>query len=527
MSGTKFELIQRIIENKGCSSQNDEHEHGIVSGDEHDDTDEKSVGDNKFINDPMLSKLPPPVLEAFLRYAGNSSSQSPQQPQLLPIQQKSYDIIRNGDDAVLFSPTGTGKTLAYTIPLAARLWEWKRDGSLATDKTKRSQMMQQIRRQSRNDSLPPKPMDPATPCILVVEPSRELARQVGKVWTKFHPTAAKSKRHVVTVYGGVPMARHAALLDSKVDVVIGTPGRIRELIREKYLSTSKIRSIVLDEADTLLNFKDVPEVEWLLDGMREDYQLVLASATVNKRVEKFVGDVMELEVGEDGYVVVDPTVMQENGVVRDEYDEELSGINDLEFTLGMPNTDGIEQTEGLIDSDNGLTADREQRQDIPKVRHWSMAASSSSRTILASDLIVTMAPRRGIIFAPSKAEVELVAQQLSERLAAANDVSIHVLHGDMVQAARARAIAAFREDVSDTSMIHVTNMKSKKDAGLREQEGRSRISRILVATDVASRGLDLPAVDLVVQVSKNRDSKFSEFLSLLYPFVCNCVCLLK
>ena len=56
-------------------------------------------------------------------------------------------------------------------------------------------------------------------------------------------------------------------------------GRIRELISEKYLSTSHLRSIVLDEADTLLNFQDKPQVEWLLDGMKDDYQLVLASNT--------------------------------------------------------------------------------------------------------------------------------------------------------------------------------------------------------------------------------------------------------
>ena len=55
----------------------------------------------------------------------------------------------------------------------------------------------------------------------------------------------------------------------------------------------------------MLNFKDNPEVEWLLEGMRDDYQLILASATVDKRVEKFVGEIMELEVGEEGYVVVD------------------------------------------------------------------------------------------------------------------------------------------------------------------------------------------------------------------------------
>ncbi len=88
-------------------------------------------------------------------------------------------------------------------------------------------MKQQRQRQyNKNDSLSsqsPGPIDAATPSILVVEPSRELARQVGKIWGKFHPTATKSsKRQVVTVFGGVPMARHAALLGSKTDVVIGS-----------------------------------------------------------------------------------------------------------------------------------------------------------------------------------------------------------------------------------------------------------------------------------------------------------------
>ena len=85
------------------------------------------------------------------------------------------------------------------------------------------------------------------------------------------------------------------------------------MIRENYLSTKHLRAIVLDEADTLLNFGDNPEVEWLLDGMPNDYQLVLASATINKRVEKFVGEVMELEVGEEGYVVVGGGDSSDNG----------------------------------------------------------------------------------------------------------------------------------------------------------------------------------------------------------------------
>ena len=517
MSGTKSELIDRLITRQEGIEQNNEKlgngddisiddgknnsKNTVSESDEGGEDEERTTYD-----DPMLSQLPTPVLEAFLKYTASNSidssfedlSQLSNEPKLLPIQQKSYDIIADGKDAVLFAPTGTGKTLGFVLPLAARLWAWKRDGSLASSSSKRTHRMKQQRKQNKNDSYSDysdTPTDPATPSILVIEPSRELARQVGKVWSKFHPTSTKnSKRHVVTVYGGVPMTRHAALLDSKVDVVIGTPGRIRELIREKYLSTSKIRSIVLDEADTLLNFKDVPEVEWLLEGMREDYQLVLASATVNTRVEKFVEEVMELEVGEEGYVVVDSALMRGSGVGHDEHHEfdDIGGIEGLENT----NADGIEvgdeNVDVTIDNDSLIRDNKVTK--IPKVRHWSMAASTSARTMLASDIIVTMKPRRGIVFVASKAEVELVALQLSERLSAANDVSVHVLHGDMVQAARARTVAAFREDVSGTTTDSTA------------EPTRSRMTRIMVATDVASRGLDLPAVDLVVQFGIPRDS---------------------
>jgi len=303
-----------------------------------------------------------------------------------------------------------------------------------------------------------------------LEPSRELARQVGKVWGKFHPTATKtSRRQVVTVFGGVPMARHAAMLGGKTDVVVGTPGRIRELIREKYLSTAHIRSIVLDEADTLLNFGDNPEVEWLLDGMQNDYQLVLASATINKRVEKFVGEVMELEVGEEGYVVVDDG---DYGVAADAGDDAYGDAGGLEIGGVSGEENGIQIDE--IDSNVQRSTLELPSNRKPVVHHWSMAASATSRTALTSDLIVTMAPRRGIVFVPSKAEVEVVARELSERLSTANDVTVHILHGDMAQAARSRTVTAFRGD-------------------------STRMTRVLVATDVASRGLDLPAVDLVLQ----------------------------
>jgi superfamily II DNA/RNA helicase len=452
VSGNKAELVDRILSHQQSSSAGKD----VLK----EDASEISYH-------PSLSQLPKPVLESFLRFSSSSNaarnmnvhddgadaSASPtQQPKLLPIQERSFDIIADGGDAVIFSPTGTGKTLAYILPLAKRLFEWKHDGSLQHRKKIQKQRFIQQQR-NKNDSMPSKQTEAAAPSILVIEPSRELAKQVGKVWSKFHPTVTKATKQIVTVFGGVPTARQAALLSSKTDVVVGTPGRIRELIREGFLSTSHVRSIVLDEGDVLLNFQDNPEVEWLLEGMRNDYQLILASATINKRVETFVGEVMELEVGEEGYVnMVD--VVDEDATSND-YGIET---NDIDFEI-----------EGT---------DEQSTQEV--VNHWAMAASARDRTALVSDLIITSAPRRGIIFVPSKAEVEVVAQELIERLSSANDVSIHVLHGDMVQAARSRTIVAFRGD-TETAPTQ-TNM-----------------SRILVATDVASRGLDIPTVDLVLQ----------------------------
>lgn len=193
-------------------------------------------------------------------------------------------------------------------------------------------------------------------------------------------------------------------------------------------------------------------MEWLLDGMANDYQLVLASATINKRVEKFVTEVMELEVGEEGYVVVNGNNELDAGAVDA---EEIS-------------IDGID-----VDTESTVEGNLE-RTKAATVRHWSMPASATSRVTLTSDLILTMTPRRCIVFAPTKAEVESVAQELKERLSTTNDISIHVLHGDMVQQARSRTVSSFRDELAGKT-------------------------RILVATDVASRGLDLPAVDLVLQ----------------------------
>ena len=198
-------------------STNTDSSDGIIAATENNDGNSITSTWNKDNTnlDPSISQLPDPLIEALIKYSSSSSSTKNESssdiptlatPKLLPIQEKSYEIISKGNDAVLFSPTGTGKSLAFILPLPARLYNWKHDGSLEYKKQAQKQRFIQLQRsKDRNDSFASTRdvVDPAEPSILIVEPARELARQVGKVWGKFHPTATKSsRRHVVTVYGG-------------------------------------------------------------------------------------------------------------------------------------------------------------------------------------------------------------------------------------------------------------------------------------------------------------------------------------
>mmetsp|Transcript_41275 Transcript_41275/g.46911 ORF Transcript_41275/g.46911 Transcript_41275/m.46911 type:complete len:723 (+) Transcript_41275:42-2210(+) len=440
VSGIKPKLIERLVENIA----DDENENFTIQSDETVITDFHHTSSRNELSEtegneidlriegeisnglesnppkqPLPISLPEPLLNHLLKET-NSNDVA-----LLPVQKRAFDPIVNGSDAVLFAPTGSGKTLGYVLPLFTRLLQWKKEGILK----KRKRLSQEKYYKKR---------DPVCPSILVLAPSRELAQQIGKVLSQYHPT---SSRRVAAVFGGVPLERHASLLRREVDVVVGTPGRVRELMREGHLDTGYVKSIVLDEADVLLNFDDQPEIEMLLKGMTEDYQLVLASATIGQRVKKFMGEVMEIDEKSDSFIVVD----------RIKHDESLN--DDLNFA-----------------DDNR-----------PKVNHWFTAARSTARPGLAAEIIVSFAPRLGIIFVASKIEVERVAAELSEKLP---NVKVNILHGDMSQATRSRSVASLREEKN--SNIHK--------------------SKILVATDVASRGLDLPGVDLVLQFGIPRKS---------------------
>lgn len=160
-----------------------------------------------------------------------------------PIQVAALPVLLAGKDAYLNAETGTGKTLAYLLPLFSRL-----DAAL-----------------------------PATQ-IVIVAPTHELAIQIQRQCTDLAQNAGWAIRALLLI-GGTSIDRQIDKLKKKPHVVVGSPGRIVELIDKGRLKTNGVRSVVIDEADRLLNKEDLPSIRAIVRAAPRDRQLVFASAT--------------------------------------------------------------------------------------------------------------------------------------------------------------------------------------------------------------------------------------------------------
>ncbi len=280
------------------------------------------------------------------------------------VQAEAIPALLAGRDVVMEAPTGSGKTLAFLVPMVERL-----------------------------------PRGGAGPRALIVTPTRELALQVEKV-LRLLSTGLRS----TVLYGGVGYATQRLALRRGVDVVVGTPGRILDMVGQGLLSLSRIEYLVLDEADEMLDAGFAPSVERIL-GLTYEPQTALASATmpswVERMVEKHTHDAFEIKV------VSEHKDLLEHGMLR-------------------------------VDSESKL-------QTLSKLlrRHGGSA----------------------IVFGRTKHGVT----KLNKNLRQMGHNSIE-LQGNLSQSVRDRAMASFRE-------------------------GRTQI---LVATNVAARGIDVDSVGLVV-----------------------------
>ncbi|MGN7469133.1 DEAD/DEAH box helicase [Brevibacillus sp. SAFN-007a] len=164
-----------------------------------------------------------------------------------PIQEKAIPVLMTGKDAISQAQTGTGKTLAFLLPILEKV-------------------------------------DPETNDVqaLILTPTRELALQITAEVQKL--TAAVDEVHVLAVYGGQDVDRQLRKLAGKKQIVIATPGRLLDHLRRGTIDLSTISMLVLDEADQMLHMGFLPEVEDILAQTPADRQTMLFSATMTPQV---------------------------------------------------------------------------------------------------------------------------------------------------------------------------------------------------------------------------------------------------
>ena len=310
-----------------------------------------------------------------------------------PIQSMTLPVALGGHDIIGQAKTGTGKTLGFGIPMIQRAVAPQDEGFNSLAK-------------------------PGAPQALAVAPTRELAVQVAGDLTK--ASAQRGGLRVLTVYGGRAYEPQIEALRRGVEIVVGTPGRLLDLAQQGHLDLGHARSVVLDEADEMLDLGFLPDVEKLLAMTPSGRQTMLFSATMPGAVVSLARRYM-----------TQPThirAMSEDG-------------------------DG---------------------QTVAAVEQFVYRAHAMDKVEMLARILQAEGRGLTIIFARTKRTAAKVADDLAERGFAAA-----AIHGDLGQGAREQALRAFRNGKVD----------------------------ILVATDVAARGIDVEAVTHVINYQCPEDEK--------------------
>ncbi len=309
-----------------------------------------------------------------------------------PIQSMTLPIALDGQDIIGQAKTGTGKTLGFGLPVLNNVLGPEDEGY--------------------NDLEVP-----GAPQALIVAPTRELAVQVSK---DLEGAAQKLSVRIGSIYGGRAYEPQISDLKKGVDVIVGTPGRLIDLMNQNHLDLSQIQCIVLDEADEMLDLGFLPDVEKLLKAIPEQRQTMLFSATM------------------PGEVVT----MARRNMVQPTHISATDPEDDSAITSNI-------------------------RQLVYRAHHMDKD-ELLARALQARDRGLT------IIFTRTKRSAARVAEDLQRRGFAAG-----ALHGDLGQGAREQALRAFRNGKID----------------------------VLVATDVAARGIDVEEVTHVFNFQAPEDEK--------------------
>ena len=169
------------------------------------------------------------------------------------IQYKAIPSIIKGEDVLAIAQTGTGKTAAFAIPIIDKIHRIK--------SSKRSWGIK---------------------CIIMV-PTRELAAQIGKV---FYDFSKHTKVKSFAVYGGVEQDPQIKKLEDGIDILVATPGRMFDLISQKVISVKHVDTLVLDEADQMLDLGFINDIKAIKKKLFKKHQTLFFSATINKTIKK-------------------------------------------------------------------------------------------------------------------------------------------------------------------------------------------------------------------------------------------------
>lgn len=308
-----------------------------------------------------------------------------------PIQSLAIPIAITGSDMIGQARTGTGKTFAFGISLLQRITVPSDPGY---------------------DDLPVK----GSPQALVMCPTRELALQVTR---DLAVAASVRVARVLTVYGGVGYDTQLDTLSDGVDVVVGTPGRLLDLLQRRNLDLSQVRVLVLDEADEMLDLGFLPDVERLIAKTPRSRQTLLFSATMPSAIVALAR--MHLN--------------QPVNVRAESHDAQMTVPDTTQF---------IYQAHDL---------------DKPEIVGKVLQAEGCTRTM---------------IFTRTKRAAQRLSDELEDRGFKATSI-----HGDLSQVLREKALKKFRDGKVD----------------------------VLVATDVAARGIDITDVSHVINYECPDDEK--------------------
>ncbi|WP_237224606.1 MULTISPECIES: DEAD/DEAH box helicase [Rothia] len=309
-----------------------------------------------------------------------------------PIQALTLPVALSGQDIIGQAKTGTGKTLGFGLPALQSVLGPQQEGF---------------------DALP----SPGAPQALIIVPTRELAIQVGD---DLSVAAAQTGVRVATLYGGRPYDSQVKELDRGAELVVGTPGRLIDLHRQKYLNLNHIKIVVLDEADEMLDLGFLPDVERILAAVPQKRQTMLFSATMPGPVLSMARRYMSRPMH-----------------IRAESGEEETATK-------------------------------------ASIRQVIYRAHPLDKDELVGRILRAEGRGRTVIFTKTKRSAAKLTDELLDRGFAAG-----AIHGDLNQGAREQALRAFR--------------KGKID--------------ILVATDVAARGIDVEDVTHVINYQCPEDEK--------------------